>query len=72
MNQLAALPVKSSALGMGPAFILISMSFVIIFVVMVMVGAARSKNKPPAEPIRTGVLRDKDAERARRARGEID
>lgn len=68
VNQLAALPAKSSALGMGTTFILFSMAFVVIFVALVLIGEARNKNKAPQEPIRVPVLRAKDAERERRAR----
>ena len=74
VNQLAALATKTSALGMGTTFILFSMGFVVIFVAMVMIGEQRNKNKPRQEPIRTPVLRAKDAERERRAReqGKFD
>ncbi|WP_170143994.1 hypothetical protein [Calidifontibacter indicus] len=50
------------------------MGFVVIFVAMVMIGEQRNKNKPRQEPIRTPVLRAKDAERERRAReqGKFD
>ncbi|MCG8656383.1 MULTISPECIES: hypothetical protein [Yimella] len=66
MNELAMLPAKSEALGMGPTFIMFSMGFVAIFVIMVMIGERRNRNKPRQEPIRKPVLVQKDEERKRR------
>lgn len=52
---------------MGTSFILITMGFVVLFIAMVIIGEMRNKNKQRPEPIRTPVLRAKDAERERRS-----
>ena len=54
------LPAKSSSIGMGTAFVLVTMIFVVLFVAMVLFGEWRNKNKAREEPIREGVLRRRD------------
>lgn len=57
---------SGTAFGMGKAFILLTMGFIALFVIMVMVGEMRNRNKPPEEPLRVPVLRQEHKTRKER------